>query len=330
MAQEIVVLGDGSWGTAMALYLNELGFSVRLWSARKENAEIIRENRENKRFLPGIRIPPEIVLTTDEQEATAGADVWFTVIPTVHLRTTLTRFKEEIRPTNLIVSLTKGLEISTNLRPSQIIETVLGTNRVVALSGPSHAEEVARGKPTSLVAAAERSEWAISVQNLLNSEQLRIYHNDDLIGVELAGGLKNVIAIAAGICDGLGFGDNAKSGLMTRGLVEMARFGVAMGADAPTFYGLAGMGDLITTCISPYGRNRLVGEKLGRGESPESIFAMKPMIAEGITTVRSVVERSQMMGIDIPIMHSVYDVLYQAKSPKQAVQRLMSRQLRRE
>ena len=228
-----------------------------------------------------------------------------------------------------VVSLTKGIENTTFRRPSEILSSELGTNRIAVLSGPSHAEEVARGMPTSVVVASPDLNLASWVQEHLSNERFRIYTNMDLVGVELAGALKNIMGIAAGICDGLGFGDNAKSALLTRGLVEMQRFGVAHGADPATFHGLAGMGYLITTCFSKHGRNRRVGERLARGENLE-VIRQEPTVAEGIFTAKSVFERCQQSGMDTPIFTAVYRVLYEGKSPASAVLDLLGRPQKRE
>lgn len=330
MANTIAVLGDGAWGTAIALLLARSADNrVRLWSAREENAAILRDKRENVRLLPGISIPIEVELATDSACA-RDADLLVEAIPTVHLRRTLARFKGIVRPDQPVVSLTKGIENETFERPTEIIAGVLGSESVAALSGPSHAEEVARGMPTSVVVASADPNLALRAQQLFFTDRFRVYTSSDVVGVELAGALKNVIGIGAGICDGLGFGDNAKSALLTRGLVEMARFGVAFGAEHATFQGLAGMGDLITTCISPHGRNRRVGYRLGKGEKLADILESSPMVAEGVTTARSVWERTRQMGLDMPVMTAVYRVLYETKSPFEAVEELMSRQPRAE
>jgi glycerol-3-phosphate dehydrogenase (NAD(P)+) len=331
MPKTLAILGDGAWGTAIALLLaRSPDHRVRLWSAREENARILRERRENVRLLPGVRLPESIELTTDPAMAVEGADLWISAIPTVYLRQTLSQFRGRCRPEQPVISLTKGIEIDTFCRPTEIITDVLGSDRVAALSGPSHAEEVCRGLPCSVVVAASDSSLAGWLQRLFFTERFRVYTSGDLVGVEVAGALKNIIGVAAGIGDGLGFGDNAKSALMTRGLVEMARFGVALGAEHGTFQGLAGMGDLITTCISPHGRNRRVGERLGKGEKLAQILASSPMVAEGVTTAKSVHERAVRMGIEMPITTSVYQVLYEDKSPLTAVEELMSRTPRRE
>jgi glycerol-3-phosphate dehydrogenase (NAD(P)+) len=224
-----------------------------------------------------------------------------------------------------VLSLAKGLERGTFLRPSEIVREVLGIHHLAVLSGPSHAEEVSRGLPTSVVAASQDLELARWVQQCFGTDRFRVYTSLDVLGVELAGALKNVIGIAAGVSDGLGFGDNAKSALMTRGLVEMARFGVALGAEHQTFFGLAGLGDLVTTCVSRHGRNRMVGERLGKGEKLADILASMSMVAEGVYTTTSVHERSVRMGVEMPITTEVYRVLYEDKSPGDAVTDLMQR-----
>jgi glycerol-3-phosphate dehydrogenase (NAD(P)+) len=302
---------------------------VALWSARPDQADW-HLRRENVRLLPGIVIPPTILLTTDIRQAVREVDLLIAAIPTVYLRPTLERIAAEIPANRPVLSLAKGLENHTFRRPTEIVLEVLGPRSVAVLSGPSHAEEVARGLPTTLAVASEDLSLAQQIQQCFSTERFRVYTNLDLVGVELAGALKNVIGIAAGINDGLGFGDNSKSALLTRGLSEMARFGVALGADAQTFWGLAGMGDLITTCISRHGRNRAVGERLAKGEKLADIQASTAMVAEGVFTARSVYEKSQQMGIPMPICTEVYNVLYERKNPREAVNDLMRRELRSE
>ncbi len=331
MATQFAVLGDGAWGTAIALLLaRNPRHRVILWSAREDNGRILRERRENVRLLPGVPIPESVELTTDIARAAGGADLWIAAIPTVYLRETLRRIAPALRADKPVLSLAKGLEVDTFLRPTEIIRQVLGVRHGAVLSGPSHAEEVSRGMPASLVAASADLDLARWLQQSFSSERFRVYTSLDVVGVELAGALKNVVGIAAGISDGLGFGDNAKSALLTRGLVEMARFGVALGADHETFFGLAGMGDLITTCISRHGRNRQVGERLARGEKLAGILGSMSMVAEGVYTARSVHQRATRMGIEMPITSEVYRVLYEDKDPRTAVDDLMTRQPRSE
>jgi glycerol-3-phosphate dehydrogenase (NAD(P)+) len=327
MPIQFAVLGDGAWGTAIALLLaQKKEHKVILWSAREENAQILREQRENVRLLPGVPIPETVALTTDIDEAVTGADLYIAAIPTVYLRQTLTPTRPALRKDVPVLSLAKGMENGTFLLPSEIVRQLLGSSRVAVLSGPSHAEEVSRGCPTTVVVAGLDEDLSRWIQERFGTERFRVYTNGDLIGVELAGALKNVIGLAAGISDGLGFGDNAKAALLTRGLVEMARFGIALGAQQQTFFGLAGLGDLITTCVSRHGRNRRVGERLARGEKLPDILASTSMVAEGVYTARSVHEKAIRMNIAMPITSEVYRVLYQDKDPLAAVNDLMLRQ----
>lgn len=329
--ETVAVLGSGGWGTAIAVLLaRDPERRVRLWCASVSTCRSIQDQRENGRQLPGVPIPAEVHVTDSPEEAVSNADLWIIAIPTAHLRVTLGRFQAHAPVSVPVVSLTKGLEIATFRRPSEIIREVLGATQMAVLSGPSHAEEVSRGMPTSVSVAADSAGLADQVQVLFNTERFRVYTNPDLVGVELSGALKNVIGIAAGICDGLGYGDNAKSALVTRGLVEIARFGKQWGAHPETFQGLAGMGDLITTCFSPHGRNRRLGERLGRGESLEQILAGSSMVVEGVGTTRSVQEIACQHGIELPIIHAVYRVLFENKPPLEAVSELMERRLRSE
>ena len=330
MPMKFAILGDGAWGTAIALLLSARGHRVSLWSAREENGRLLQETRENVHLLPGVAIPAEIDLTLDIAHAARDADVLVAAIPTVYLRDTLRRIAPALAASQPVISLAKGIENETFQRPSEIVEQVLGPRPVAVLSGPSHAEEVSRGLPTTVVAASSDWDLARRVQDAFNGDRFRVYTNQDVVGVELGGALKNVIGIAAGISDGLGFGDNSKSALLTRGLVEIARFGVALGAEHQTFVGLAGLGDLITTCVSRHGRNRRVGERLARGESLDAILSGTRMVAEGVYTARSVYDKASRMGIDMPITSEVYRMLYEAKPPAAAVRDLMLREPRSE
>jgi glycerol-3-phosphate dehydrogenase (NAD(P)+) len=331
MPTTFAVLGDGAWGTAIALLLaGNADHRVRLWSARPENGQLLRERRENVRLLPGVTIPEAVLLTTDLSEAVAAADLLIAAVPTVYLRATLQPVAAALRNRRPILSLAKGLENQTFLRPTEILREMLGPHPLAVLSGPSHAEEVSRGLPTTVVAASDDLDLARWVQERFSTERFRVYTNLDVVGVELGGALKNIMGIAAGISDGLRFGDNAKAALMTRGLVEMARFGVALGAEHATFFGLAGLGDLITTCNSPHGRNRHVGERLGRGDKLPEILAGMRMVAEGVYTAHSVHDKAAKMGIDVPITNEVYRVLYEGKDPRSAVNDLMLREPKRE
>jgi glycerol-3-phosphate dehydrogenase (NAD(P)+) len=331
MSVKFAVLGDGAWGTAIALLLaQDSAHQVSLWSAREENGRLLRERRENTGLLPGVAIPEGIELTTDIHTAVREADFYVAGIPTVYLRSTMERVRSALRPDCPVISLTKGIENETFLRPTEIVHQVIGSQSLAVLSGPSHAEEVSRGLPTTVVAASGDVQLAKSVQEHFHGETFRVYTNPDMLGVELAGALKNIMGIAAGISDGLGFGDNAKAALMTRGLVEMTRFGLALGAQSQTFFGLAGLGDLITTCISRHGRNRHVGERLGRGEKLAQILQSMSMVAEGVYTTRSVHARARQMGVEMPITAEIYGVLYEDKDPRVAVSDLMLREPKHE
>jgi len=314
-------------GTACALLAHERGISqVVLWSALEENGKLLQRRRENVHLLPGIAIPEAISLTTDAAVAVDGAELLLFAVPTVYLRSTLQRLSWALQGKSVpAVSVAKGLEVGTFFRPTEIIHECIGPRPLAVMSGPCHAEEVCRGKPTGLVAASSDPALALTVQECFHGGALRVYTGTDLIGVEFAAALKNVIGIAAGIGDGLDFGDNAKSALLTRALVEMTEFGVRHGAEARTFFGLAGIGDLITTCISPHGRNRALGERIGRGESLQQIQASTPKVAEGVYTAKSVHERIGSLGMEMPICTAVYRILYEGQPPLQAVQDLLGR-----
>ncbi len=298
---------------------------VTLWARNPAVARDFAATRENRRLLPGLKVPDAIVITADLADALAEVEVLIAAIPTQFLRGSLGEVARLLPRPVPVVSVAKGIENGTFLRPSEILRELLDPPRVASLSGPSHAEEIARGLPATVVAASDDLEFARQVQGWFSTDRFRVYANRDLVGVELAGALKNVIAIAAGICDGLGYGDNAKAALMTRGLVEMTRFGRHYGADPRTFAGLAGMGDLITTCVSPFGRNRHVGERLGRGESLPQILATMTAVAEGVATCRSVYDIAQAHGIDLPITTEIHHVLFANKSPAEATTALMLR-----
>ncbi|MEO1994196.1 MAG: NAD(P)H-dependent glycerol-3-phosphate dehydrogenase [Planctomycetaceae bacterium] len=326
MTTKIAIIGGGAMATACALLLSERSDQrVALWMRNSEFAEQVQKTRENRRLLAGVLLPGSVDVTADIGRAVAGADLLVVAIPSKFLRTALTDLMPDLPPGVPVVSVIKGIEVATFLRPSEVIAEVLGTQRILALGGPSHAEEIARRLPASVVAASDDLELAQQVQDLFTTGRFRVYTNRDLKGVEFGGALKNVVAIAAGICDGLDYGDNAKSALLTRGLVEMTRFGTRLGADSATFSGLAGMGDLITTCTSPFGRNRYVGQRLGQGLSLSEVLEEMDAVAEGITTARSVHDMGLRHEIDMPIMREVYRVLFENRSPEQATQNLMLR-----
>lgn len=301
-----------------------------MWVRLPDHAEEMQRTRQNERQLKGVTIPSQVQITTDIEAAVDGAEFLVVAIPSKYLRSTLGPLAGKLKKNRPVISVVKGIELETLLRPSQIINEVLGERAIVALSGPSHAEEIARRLPASVVAASGDISLAKRVQDLFTTDRFRIYTNSDLIGVELAGALKNVIAIAAGICDGLGYGDNAKSALMTRGIVEISRFGEALGAEPGTFSGLAGIGDLITTCVSKHGRNRLVGERLGRGETLTAILESLDAVAEGVSTAPAVLELAHQKGLDMPITAEVCAVLSGERSPVEATHALMQRPLKDE
>jgi len=321
----VLVIGDGGWGTALAILLSKKGRRVRLWSAFPEYVEILRQRRYNPRYLPGIRIPRGVCIVSDEAEATADIDLVIVAVPSKFLRRVLERFKGQIPREVPLLSVTKGIETGTLMRASEVIRDVLGECRVAVLSGPSHAEEVARNLPATVVVASDDESLSRRFQRELTTSHFRIYTGDDVIGVELGGALKNVIAVAAGIAEGLGLGDNARAALMTRGMVEIARLGVAMGARSETFMGLSGIGDLITTCVSRYGRNRAVGLAIGRGKKLKDILASMKMVAEGVETTKSARALSRRFAVEMPITEEVYRILFKNKSPVKAVSSLMRR-----
>lgn len=327
---KVAVLGDGGWGTTLAIILSRKGTSVALWGAFPDYVKYLRRKRVNRKFLPGVTIPSTVGITSDLGEALAGASAVIAAIPSHYMRKVcrkaapILRGARRSRPA-LIISGAKGIETDKLMRMSQVIREEIPGIPVAALSGPSHAEEVVRGGPTTVVVASADGGAALKAQKLLMTERFRVYTNPDIVGVEIAGAVKNVIAIAAGASDGLGFGDNAKAAIITRGLVEIARLGVKMGARAGTFAGLAGLGDLITTCVSHYGRNRRVGEMMARGKTLREIVDGMEMVAEGIRTTKAALRLSRIHGVEMPITEQVYAVLYRGKNPGRAVRELMMR-----
>jgi glycerol-3-phosphate dehydrogenase (NAD(P)+) len=323
--KRLAILGAGGMGTALALLFDRRGKAVQLWARSQEQAAAMAGSRENLHHLPGVPLPESIAITPNACDATAAADLIVVAIPSSFLRRTLATLAERMPLGVPVLSVVKGIENVSLARPSQIVVELLGDRPVSVLSGPSHAEEIARGLPASVVVGGEDAALNASVSEALNHAMFRVYTNPDLVGVELAGALKNILGLAAGICDGLGFGDNAKAALLTRGLVEMARFAVALGGREETFRGLAGIGDVITTCFSPFGRNRSVGERIGRGESLESILTAMVNVAEGVPTCRSVHEMARLQGILMPITDEVHAILFEGKAPRAAVSDLMLR-----
>ncbi len=321
-----LVIGDGGWGTTLALLLHRNGIPVRLWSAFPEQAREMREARENRRFLPGVPLPKDLEITADAMGASQGVDFVVSAVPTQYLRGIARLFEEALPGVVPIVTATKGIEIETFRTPSQVLLEVLGERPICVLTGPSHAEEVAIGKPCSIVAASHDQHFARRVQRAFTSNSFRIYTSRDPVGAELAAALKNVIAIGAGISDGLELGDNAKSALMTRGMVEMARFGRSRGASPETFFGLAGMGDLVTTCCSRHSRNRALGEAIGRGQSLQLVLSKTRTVAEGVWTAKALFGPEADLGdVSMPIAEQVHAVLFDGKDPREAVLELMTR-----
>ena len=326
----VAVIGTGGWGTALAVLLHGNGHKVTLWGRLPEEVEPIIAAGENKAFLPGVKIPREILLTLDAQSALREAALVVLAVPSHGMRPICEKVREFLPPDLPLISVAKGIETETGARMSEVIAQVLKTDRIIALSGPSHAEEVGRGIPTAVVVAAKDHALAATAQKAFMNERFRIYTHDDIIGVELGGALKNVIAIAAGACDGIGFGDNTKAALCTRGLAEMTRLGVALGARRETFFGLSGVGDLIVTAFSRHSRNRGFGERLGKGETPGQIAASTQMVAEGVKTAKSAWQLAQRHGVDVPITRQVHAIIYEGQAPKQAVRDLMTREAKPE
>lgn len=326
----VAILGAGGMGTALGILLARKGIATSLWARDADRAGEIQANRENHRHLAGIPLPPGIEVSADPHAVLNKADWMIVAIPSAFLRDGLGQVRAGVPVGVPAVSVVKGIERGTLARPSRIITEVLGERPVAILSGPSHAEEFARGLPASVVVASEDRGLAIAIRDALHGESFRVYTNTDALGVELAGALKNVLGVAAGISDGLGFGDNAKAALLTRGLVEIARFATALGARPETFWGLAGVGDVLTTCYSGFGRNRNLGIRIARGETLSEIQATMNDVAEGAFTTRGVVEQARHLGIPMPIAEEVHAILFDHKPPRAAVIDLMTRDPRLE
>lgn len=333
MSARVGVLGAGSWGTALAVLLQTNGHDVSLWEFDQEAALRLTESRENADFLPGVSIPEEIDITSELAKAVAEKEVILMVVPSHVMRSVAEQLASLPLENAIVVSCSKGIENETLLRMSEVLNAAipsLSAGSIVALSGPSHAEEVGKGIPTVVVAASENQDSALRVQEILMSPVFRVYTNEDLVGVELGGALKNVIAIAAGISDGVGFGDNTKAALLDRGIVEITRLGTAMGANPMTFAGLSGMGDLIVTCTSRHSRNRYVGEQIGKGKTLRDVLDGMVMVAEGVRTTQSAFDLSKQFDVSMPITEEVYRILFEEKNPKKAVYDLMTRDAKAE
>jgi len=331
--KKIAAIGAGSWGTTLAVLLAKKGYPVTLWVREEELCIEMAEKRENTAFLPGFPLPPKLLVTNDLEQALTGAELVLSTVPSHGIRGVFKDAAARIREDAVIVSASKGIEQGSNLLCSDILREVLPSSlkdRVVILSGPSFAKEVSQGLPAAVSAASRDRPLAALVQELFSTPRFRVYTNADPVGVELGGALKNVMALAAGASDGLGLGANARAALITRGLVEITRLGVSLGAEISTFYGLAGMGDLVLTCTGTLSRNHTVGFKVGSGSSPQSVVSEMRMVAEGVKTSLAASELAEMHGVEMPITEQVRKVFYEGKAPKDAVMELMVRELKEE
>ena len=322
---KISVLGSGSWGLALALLLHNNGHEVLLWSARPENARKLREKRENPDRLPGVRLPDEIDVLTDLERALKDVDVTVLAVASPYIRSTAHKMAPFVCKDQKIVNVAKGIEEKTLKTLSEVIEEEIPQGNVAVLSGPSHAEEVGRGLPTTCVISAHSQETAEYLQSIFMSPVFRVYTTPDILGVELGGALKNVIALAAGTADGLGYGDNTKAALITRGITEIGRLGKKMGAQMETFYGLSGIGDLIVTCASKHSRNRKAGYLIGQGYTMEEAMKEVQMVVEGVYSARAARELAEKYEVEMPIITEVNRVLFEGKSAAEAVMDLMLR-----
>jgi glycerol-3-phosphate dehydrogenase (NAD(P)+) len=323
---KLSVLGAGSWGIALSLHLKRAGHEVTLWDHDTVKADQLARERENKKLLPGVLLPEEITVVSDMERALWEREGVVIAVPSHVVRSTSEKASANWPRGAWVVCASKGLEEESHLRLSEVLKQSLKSEALIAvLSGPSHAEEVSRKMPTTVVAASADAGLSKKVQEAFHSDYFRVYTSTDVAGVELGGSLKNVIAIAAGITDGLGLGDNSKAAIMTRGLHEITRLGVALGAQAQTFAGLAGMGDLIVTCTSRHSRNRLLGEKMGKGASLDQALKEMVMVAEGMKTSHAALELAQQLKVEVPITLEVYEVLFKGKPAKEAARSLLAR-----
>jgi glycerol-3-phosphate dehydrogenase (NAD(P)+) len=330
---KVSVLGAGGWGTTLAILLHNNGHNVTLWEYKRNYAKVLSKHRENKTYLPGIKIPKEIVITHSLEEACENQYMIVIAVPSQFIRSVLDKIKYIDYGDALFVSVSKGIENDSLLTVSQIIKDDLkdiDENKIGVLSGPSHAEEVVKKIPTAVVAASRSEVTARKIQIAFMTSYFRVYSSTDIIGVELGGALKNVIAIGAGIIDGAGFGDNTKAAIMTRGIAEISKMGISLGAKPETFAGLSGMGDLIVTCMSKHSRNRYVGEQIGKGKKLKDVLKSMEMVAEGVRTCKSVYELSKKYDIEAPIVEAVYNILYLEKDPFNVTYDLMTREMKSE
>ena len=319
------VIGSGSWGTALARVLSKNGHEVTLWSRREEESLMLREERENKSKLPGVKIPDDIICTTDLEQAVREKDILVLATASPSIRSMAKKMAPYVAAGQLIVDVSKGIEESTLMILTDVIEQEIPQCRAAVLSGPSHAEEVGRDIPTTVVAGAKDRETAEYIQNLFMNKVFRVYTSPDMLGIELGGALKNVIALAAGAADGLGCGDNTKAALITRGIAEMSRLGVAMGGHIETFNGLTGIGDLIVTCASMHSRNRRAGILIGQGKTMQEAMDEVKMVVEGVNSAKAAKTLAEKYGIDMPIVQEVNQVLFEGKTAREALADLMLR-----
>ena len=326
----ILVLGNGGWGTAISIVLSSNGHDVRVWGHDAAYCEEIESSRENRKYLAGVTIPEGIVFGSDIAELATGVETVFSVVPTQFLRATLEELREGLPAAGIYISCSKGFERETLELPSAIISSFFPKARVAVLSGPSHAEEVSLGLPTTVVVGCGDEALCSKIQQIISSRSFRVYTSPDIRGVEVAGASKNVIALAAGISDGLGYGDNARAALVCRGASEVTRLGASLECSRETFAGLSGIGDLVATCTSQHSRNHTVGRRIGEGESLGDILASSEKVAEGVETARSMHQLSQKINVELPITTEVYRVLFEGKAPASAVADLMGRELKRE
>lgn len=322
---KVSIIGSGSFGTAIAILLGDKGYNVYTYDRNEDLIRAIAEKRENERYLKGMKLPDTVTAVTSLEEALNDTDLIVLAVPSHGIREVCEKIKAIDDTNKIVVNLSKGIENGTLLTMSQVIQQVLPNANVVVLSGPSHAEEVSRGIPTTVVVASKNKEVSEKVQDIFMTSNFRVYTNNDLIGVELGSTVKNVIALAAGIVDGIGYGDNTKAALMTRGIVEIGRLGMALGANGFTFAGLSGIGDLIVTCTSMHSRNRRAGILIGQGKSMEEAVKEVNMVVEGISATKSTYDLSKKVNVDMPIVEALYNVLFEGKNPKEAVNELMLR-----
>ncbi len=325
---DVSVIGAGSWGIALALLLAKNGNKVTVWSIVKEEIDMLNEKREHVDKLPGVPLPDDMIFTTDLEAAVKGKKVLVMAVPSVFTRSTANKMKDYVEEGQIIVNVAKGIEESTLMTLSDIIEEEIPQADVAVLSGPSHAEEVGRGVPTTIVVGSKTEETAGYLQNMFMNDVFRVYTSSDILGMELGGSLKNVVALAAGMADGLGYGDNTKAALITRGIAEISRLGVAMGGKAETFYGLTGIGDLIVTCASVHSRNRKAGVLIGQGKTMDEAMKEVKMVVEGVYSAKAAMLLSQKYNVSMPIIEQVNLILFEDKPADEAVKDLMFRDKR--